>query len=252
MEWLTLNLIIESIALGVALAMDAFSVSLTNGLNEPNMRKSRMLLMAGTFCGFQIAMPLAGWICVHTIAEQFEQFSRLIPWIALILLLYIGGKMLIEGIRDGREGRPEGETDSGAGMAENEADSGADMPENAAGHDNNAQTAKTDNGANMAKTVGGTQTAVRTAAAVSVGTIMLQGIATSIDALSTGFTIADYGFAAAFTESVIIGVVTFIICIIGLLAGRRIGTKLSGKASILGGVILIIIGLKIFIEGVIL
>lgn len=197
MEWLTWTLIVESVFMGVALAMDAFSVSITNGLNEPDMKKSRMMLIAGVFCGFQILMPLIGWICVHTIATQFEAFNRYIPWIALVLLGYIGGKMLIEGIRNKQEDEEK-------------------------------------------------------ATAVSFGALIVQGIATSIDALSTGFTIADYGFAAALSESLIIGIVTFGICIFGLLAGRKIGTKLSGKASILGGVILIIIGLKIFIEGIIL
>lgn len=174
--------------------MDAFSVSMANGLNEPQMKKSRMCAIAGTFCIYQIAMPLIGWVCVHTIAARFEAFRRFIPWIALILLLFIGGKMLIEGLRGGEEG--EG------------------------------------------------------SAAVGFWELMVQGIATSIDALSVGFTIADYSFPAALTESLIIGAVTFIICIGGLLIGRRVGTKLSGKASVFGGCILIAIGIEIFVKGV--
>ena len=79
---------------------------------------------------------------------------------------------------------------------------------------------------------------------------MLQGVATSIDALSVGFTIADYTPAAAVTEAVIIGIVTFAICIAGLLIGRKFGTKLAGKANVLGGIILIAIGLEIFIKGI--
>ena len=85
--------------------------------------------------------------------------------------------------------------------------------------------------------------------AVGLGALMVQGVATSIDALSVGFTIADYQFAMALTESVIIGVVTFFICFAGLAIGKKFGTKLAGKASILGGVILIGIGLEIFITG---
>lgn len=174
--------------------MDAFSVSMANGLNEPDMKRPRMCAIAGTFCLYQIAMPLLGWICVHTIAAQFEAFRKFIPWIALILLLFIGGKMLIEGLRggEGEEGSP----------------------------------------------------------AIGFWGLMVQGIATSIDALSVGFTIAEYSFPAALVESLIIGAVTFVICIGGLLIGRKFGTKLSGKASVLGGCILIAIGIEIFIKGV--
>lgn len=184
---------INSILFGIGLAMDAFSVSMANGLNEPKMKKGKIMLIAGMFSGFQIIMPLIGWICIRTVAQRFEAFQKLIPWIALILLLYIGGKMLIEGIRK----------------------KGADE-----------------------------QTAVGLAA------LTVQGIATSIDALSVGFTIADYTAAAAVTEAVIIGIVTFGICVGGVLIGKKFGTALSDKASVLGGVILIAIGLEIFIKGV--
>lgn len=193
MEWNFL-FFLNSVLFGIGLAMDAFSVSMANGLNEPHMSRARMCGIAGTFCGFQIAMPLIGWICVHTIEELFSSFQKYIPWIALILLLYIGGKMLIEGIRN-REGD--------------------EKP------------------------------------AVGFWALMVQGVATSIDALSVGFTIADYDAAAAVTESVIIGAVTFGICIGGLLIGRKFGTKLANKAAILGGVILIAIGLEIFITGIV-
>jgi len=181
---------------GVGLAMDAFSVSLANGLNEPKMPVKRQILIAGTFAGFQIAMPLLGWLCVHTIAGIFEDFQKFIPWIALILLLYIGGKMLIEGIR--KKGDEEEKTGLG------------------------------------------------------IGALMVQGIATSIDALSVGFTISDYDVLPAVVESLIIGVVTFAICMGGLFIGRKSGTKLKNSASILGGVILILIGIWIFVKGVFL
>lgn len=184
---------VNAVLFGIGLAMDAFSVSMANGLNEPSMKKSRMCLIAGTFCFYQIAMPLIGWLCVHTIANTFMAFQKFIPYIALILLLYIGGKMLIEGIRGGTD---------------------------------------------------------ECAPAVSFSALMVQGIATSIDALSVGFTIAELPFPAALTESLIIGAVTFVICIGGLLIGKKFGTKLSGKASILGGAILVFIGLEIFIKGV--
>ena len=201
---ITLALIINSILLGIGLAMDAFSVSLANGLNEHNMGLGRMLAIAGTFAGFQFAMPVIGWFCVHTIAEAFSVFQKFIPWIALALLLYIGGKMLIEGIRDSKE-------------MKGDAVQVADAIER-----------------------------------VTLAGLMLQGIATSIDALSVGFTISDYNAGQAFAASVIIGVVTYVICMIGLKLGKTFGTRLAGKASILGGVILILIGLEIWFTGVIL
>ena len=182
----------NSVLLGVGLAMDAFSVSMANGLNEPKMKKKRMCLIAGVFGFFQFLMPMIGWICVHTIVQYFQMFEKFIPWIALFLLLYIGGSMLLEGIKGGEE-----EESSGVGFK----------------------------------------------------ALLVQGIATSIDALSVGFTIADYGFLMAFVCSVIIAIVTFFICFGGLEIGKQVGTKLSNKAAILGGVILIFIGLEIFITG---
>ena len=194
MQW-NLLFLLNSVLFGIGLAMDAFSVSMANGLHEPEMKTGRMCLIAGTFGLFQILMPLLGWICIHTIAETFASFQRLIPWIALILLGYIGGRMLLEGLRN--DGDSTGET-----------------------------------------------------TAVSRGGLLIQGIATSIDALSVGFTIAEYSFPAALTEALIIGIVTFGICMAGLRIGKYFGMKLAGKASILGGVILIGIGLEIFLTGV--
>lgn len=187
---------LTSIALGAGLAMDAFSVSLANGLNEPGMRKPRMCAVAGTFSLFQFAMPMIGWICVHTVLQYFSVFEMFIPWIALVLLLFIGGNMLLEGIKGGSDG----------------------------------QTEKP---------------------AVGFAALMLQGVATSIDALSVGFTIAEYSSIMAFVCCLLIAVTTFIICMAGLALGKRFGTRFSGKASIFGGVILIIIGLEIFITGII-
>lgn len=190
--------ILNSMLLGVGLAMDAFSVSLANGLHEPKMPVRRMCMIAAVFAVFQALMPMTGWVCVHTVMQLFSSFQKLIPWIALALLAYIGGKMLIEGIRGGNDAAE----DAGA------------------------------------------------AAVLGFGTLMVQGIATSIDALSVGFTIASYDWLMALAASLIIAVVTFIICMGGLVIGKRFGTRLSGKASVLGGVILIAIGLEIFISGV--
>ena len=194
MEW-NFMFFFNSVLLGIGLAMDAFSVSMANGLNEPDMKPGKMCAVAGVFGVFQTAMPLIGWVCVHTIVVYFTAFERFIPWIALILLCYIGRKMLYEGIR-------------------NQEDSEAKRR-------------------------------------VGFWGLMLQGVATSIDALSVGFTIEQYPWPMALVSTLIIGIVTFFICIAGLAIGRRFGTRLSNKAAILGGVILILIGLEIFISGMV-
>ena len=195
MEW-SLIFFLNSIMLGVGLAMDAFSVSLANGLEEPDMRPAKMCGIAAVFGIFQALMPLAGWTCVHTVVKIFNSFSSIVPWIALILLGYIGVKMLLEGIKN----------KNGSG----------DQPQKK----------------------------------LTVSILFFQGIATSIDALSVGFTIADYGILMAILCSLIIAVVTFIICMAGLELGKRFGVALSDKASVLGGVILIVIGVDIFITGI--
>ncbi|MBQ9764772.1 MAG: manganese efflux pump [Lachnospiraceae bacterium] len=193
MKW-DLLFFFNSALLGVGLAMDAFSVSLANGLNEPGMKKNKLCGIAGVFAVFQALMPMLGWICVHTVLQYFKAFEKFIPWIALALLVYIGTKMLIDGIKS--------------------KDSFDEKP------------------------------------AVDLYGLMLQGVATSIDALSVGFTIAEYGFLMALTCVLIIAVVTFFICIIGLIIGKKFGTKFSYKATIFGGIILIAIGLEIFITGI--
>ncbi len=215
--------ITNSIALGVGLAMDAFSVSIANGLNEPEMSRRKMCGIAGTYAGYQFAMPMIGWLCVHTIAEQFEAFRVFIPWIALALLAWIGGKMLIEGIQNNKK-------DAGAEGSKETACLDAGVAGSASAH-NAGENAKS-------------------GACLGFGTLMLQGIATSIDALSVGFTIADYGTGMAITCSLLVAVTTFLICMSGLLFGKRFGERLADKATILGGVILIAIGVEIFVKGV--
>lgn len=253
--------ILNSIALGVGLAMDAFSVSIANGLNEPHMSRGKMCGIAGTYAGYQFAMPMIGWFCVHTIAEQFQAFQKFIPWIALILLAYIGGSMLIEGIRkrtrgdkeekeiveDRRKGRNSGDT-----VEKEEAYNGACPSNHPDDHSNSQKTIAREAGKHPARK-SNTEAAAEEFAEeghLKVGTLMIQGLATSIDALSVGFTIAEYGTAMAFISSMIIAVVTFFICMSGLIFGKKFGTRLSDKASILGGLILIGIGLEIFITGV--
>ena len=188
------SFIINSALLGVGLAMDAFSVSMANGLSVPKMSRAMRIAIPLTFAVFQFLMPMIGWFCVRSVAEAFTSFQRAIPWIALVLLLFIGGKMLIEGFRG-------------------------------------SETEHTD-------------------VALKPGALLIQGVATSIDALSVGFTIEQYHVSQALAASLIIGGLTFVICSCGLRIGQRFGTRLAGKASILGGIILIGIGIEIFITGI--
>ena len=191
MDW-SFVFFFNSFLLGVGLAMDAFSVSLANGLREAKMPRRKMCAVAGVFAVFQALMPLLGWLCVHTIVQYFRAFERFIPWIALALLGWIGGKMLLEGLR------------------------GEESPEESGG--------------------------------VGLSALLVQGVATSIAALSVGFTIAEYDGVMALACALIIALVTFVICLGGLAIGKKFGTHLAGKAGIMGGVILIFIGLEIFVS----
>lgn len=188
--------ILNTCLLGVGLAMDAFSVSLANGLREPRMGFGRMSLIAGTFAVFQFVMPMTGWICIHTIVEYFRKVERFIPFIGFAVLMWIGLEMVLEGV----------------GRKSNDEDDGQ-----------------------------------RT---LSFGKLFVQGVGTSIDALSVGFTIEQYDAGTAVVASLIIGVITFGICLAGTVIGKRFGTKLAKKASILGGIILIAIGFEILLKGV--
>ena len=192
---MNLKFFFNSALLGAGLAMDAFSVSLANGLNEPKMKKGKMTGIAGIFAVFQAVMPLIGWVCIHTMVQYFKAFEKFIPWIALILLIFIGGKMLIEGIK-------------GNDCVQDEC--------------------------NCKK--------------ISLTALLVQGVATSIDALSVGFTIAEYDLKMALVCAAIIAAVTFVICFVGIAIGKKFGTKLAGKAGIFGGVILIGIGIEIFVS----
>ena len=163
------------------------------------MKKGRMCFIAGVYAFFQFAMPMIGWICVHTVVEYFQNFEKFIPWIALALLLWIGGKMIWEAV-----------------LGEEKSDEDKALTK------------------------------------LTFATLLIQGVATSIDALSVGFTIADYGLPMAFVASLIIAGVTFAICMTGLLIGKKAGEKLGSKATLLGGMILVGIGIEIFVKGVVL
>lgn len=184
--------IFNSVLLGVGLAMDAFSVSIANGLSEPQMRRRKSLLIAGVYSVFQFTMPLIGWFLVTTLIGWFRVIEKFIPYIALGLLLFIGIKMIVECLRGGEE---------------------------------------------------------KESRRLTAPILLMQGVATSIDALSVGFTIAEYPFPSALSASLIIGAVTFVICLFGLWIGRRFG-RIFRRAEVVGGVILILIGIEIFVKNV--
>ena len=163
---MTWNLVffLNSVLLGVGLAMDAFSVSLANGLNEPKMKIKKMCLIAGVFAFFQALMPMLGWFLVHTLCNCFSAFQKSVPWIALILLGFIGGKMLFDGLK----GDEDSEVSSLGFLA-----------------------------------------------------LLIQGIATSIDALSVGCTISEYGWQMALVCALIIAFVTFFLSVAGLFLGKN-------------------------------
>ena len=161
------------------------------------MPRRRMLLAAGTYAGFQFLMPLLGWFFVHSLVELFSVLEKLVPWFALALLLWIGGSMLLEGLRERKAEGPGGQDHPYTGRE-----------------------------------------------------LLVQGLATSIDALSVGFTIEQYSLPLALQASAVIALVTFTVCLAGLAMGKRMGTRFSRYASLLGGIILVGIGLKIFLEGV--
>lgn len=186
-------IIITSILLGVGLAMDAAAVSMANGMHEPCMKFKKVTWISLLFGLFQGAMPFIGYMVGSIVLSKFEW---IIPWVALVLLSFIGGKMLFDGIKN------------------EEVD-------------------------------------CECRGKLTFKVLLVQAVATSIDALSVGFTISNYSLFEAVVAVLLIALVTFVICIGAVYVGKNFGTKLGNKAEILGGIILIFIGLEIFITGII-
>lgn len=177
------------IALG--LAMDAFAVSISNGICYKNAGFKEAIYTAAVFGLFQAGMPLLGFFAGRTVSSAVEFIDH---WIALILLSFIGGCMIYEAIKEIRD------------------------PE-----------------------------IIKCQVTLSLRGLVIQGIATSIDAFAVGISFAVIKtniFMAVF----LIGIVTFICCIFGVMIGKHFGNRFQEKAEIIGGCILIFIGLKIFID----
>lgn len=183
--------IIESILLAIAMAMDAFALSITNGLTEPNMKKKKMLLIGIVFGGFQALMPLMGYL-VGSIFEKWINYF--VPVIGFIILTYLGIHMIKEACSSYEED---------------------------------------------------------TKPIIGFKALFLQGIATSIDALSVGFVYSNRVIHQALITFLLIGLITFGLCSIAVWIGKKFGSKFSNKAEIVGGIILIGIGLKFIIEFII-
>ncbi len=183
--------IIEIAGLGIALSMDAFAVSVCKGLGMKKINYGQALIIAGFFGGFQALMPLIGWL----LGSRFEQLIKSFDhWVAFVLLLFIGGKMIFDVIRGGDE----------------------DDCEDCSRFD--------------------------------IKELFVMAIATSIDALATGIVLAIEPDTNIWSSIAIIGSITFVICIAGVIIGNKFGSRFKDKASIAGGIILILIGVKILLE----
>ena len=185
-------LVIELFLLGVGLSMDAFAVSVCKGLGMRKLNKKQALIIGLYFGGFQALMPFVGWI----LGSQFQKYITSIDhWIAFILLGFIGGKMMIEAVREWNE---------------EEVVDVMDAPIN---HKN----------------------------------MLVLAVATSIDALTVGITFAFLG--TPIVEAItIIGITTMVISIAGVVVGNFFGSRYKSKAEFIGGLILVLLGLKILLE----
>ena len=204
----------EIILIGIALSMDAVAVGMTNGMTEPKMAIRKMFLIAFAFGAFQFLMPVLGYYCSYAFAEFV---SKIAPWLSFVLLGFLGGKMIFDFFKELRaEKREQSESAGSEPSAESEE-------------------------------------AAKRPAKLGLGKLLVQAVATSIDALAVGVTLL-----AAETQkglpfhvllcALVIGVITFSLSLGAVFAGKRVGNRFADKAALVGGLILVGIGLKILIE----
>lgn len=186
----------ELISIAVALAMDAFAVSICQGLQMRCIVRARhVLIIAALFGGFQALMPAIGFL----LGKQFEQYITSVDhWIAFVLLAFLGGKMILDSLRDSDDDKEQSDREC-------------------------------------------------TIYSLNIRRLLVMAVATSIDALAIGITFAFLGVQIA-KASTLIGLVTFAICIAGVLIGTRFGARYRSKATLAGGVVLVLIGAKILLE----
>lgn len=194
--------IIDILLTGVGLSMDAAAVSMTNGMNEPKMKLPKILLIALFYGVAQGVMPLIGYYAGSLFATAV---AKIAPWLALVLLGFIGGKMIFEAI------------------CELKKEKNGEQP--------------------------------KEAKPLSLSSLAVQALATSIDALAVGISLVALDKSGALAVNIFVAVSmiaasTFIISLVSVFIGKKFGELLSDKAELVGGLILVAIGLKIFIEGI--
>ena len=202
--------VLEVILTAVALAMDACAVSMTNGMTAKKFKPSQAVIIALFFGVFQGAMPLIGYFIAHLVATNFvDVFEKAASVIAFVLLVFLGGKMIADAVKE---------------MCRK-----------------NRCECTCEDGCIGEK--------------LHYGKLTVQAVATSIDALAVGVTLrmlemTETGLALGVFGSVgVIGLITFGLCIGAVFLGKIIGNKLADKAGLLGGVVLVVIGIKLLIEG---
>jgi putative Mn2+ efflux pump MntP len=214
--------IAEIVLLGLALSMDACAVGMTDGMSHPKMRIYRVALIAFLFGFFQFLMPLLGYYITGLLADAFlSTFEKISAWVSFILLAFLGGKMIFDAVCEWREAKREKEETDGACTS---------LTAEACPHCLRKE--------------------------LSFGQLILQAIATSIDALAVGVTLQmaliSKGLALGVWGSCgVIGVTTFILAVAAVDIGKALGNKLADKASFFGGLVLLAIGIKLLIEGLI-
>ena len=204
--------IIELILIAFALSMDAFAVGLTNGMTDSKMKLGKILLIAGFYGFFQAVMPLIGFFASGAFSALIEKIA---PWLSFFLLALIGGKMLLDGVKEFMENKKLQQEPT---HAREKAQKGEDIE-------------------------------------LDLPTLTAQAVATSIDALAVGVTFFALNTANTlclniWLDSLIIGLVTFVLSTLAVFIGKAVGNKLADKAAIVGGVVLIAIGIKILLEGI--
>jgi putative Mn2+ efflux pump MntP len=219
---------IALILIAVGLAMDAFAVAITGGIAIPEVRPRHAAEFGLMFGGMQFAMPVAGFFLGSLFSAYIEGVGH---WIAFALLAFIGGKMLIDTFRDGKADVP-----VPAGKPARTALAGKSTVPTLAGK--SAVPAPAGKTARIALAAG---------RAIPLGRLFLLGIATSIDALAVGVSIAMTGWDI-WVSALVIGVVAFALSYAGVMVGKRLGLRLQKYAGILGGIVLIAIGAKILLE----